>query len=67
MLYDELFLCDSVRDVVQAVKRKPEGVATAAVEMVLRRKRVRAEQFKFVLNRVMEQAAALYENWPVAV
>lgn len=78
-VYDELFLCDLVRDVVQAVKRnlkvdwtKPHredmraGVM-AAVKMVLRRKGIRAEQSEFVLNRVIEQATALYENWPVAV
>jgi hypothetical protein len=33
--------------------------------MVLRRRGVRADQFDFILNRVMEQAAALYADWPI--
>jgi type I restriction enzyme R subunit len=77
-IYDQPFLCDLVRDVVQAVKRnlkvdwtKPhrenvKAEVKAAVKMVLRRKGIKAEQFDFILNRVMEQAAALYENWPIA-
>jgi hypothetical protein len=77
-VYDEPFLCDLVRDVVQAVKRnlkvdwtKPhredvKAGVMAAVKMVLRRKGIKAEQFDFVFNRVMEQATALYENWPLA-
>ena len=76
--YDEPFLCDLVRDVVQAVKRnlkvdwtKPhredvKAGVMAAVKMTLRRKGIKAEQFEFILNRVMEQATALYENWPIA-
>jgi type I restriction enzyme R subunit len=76
--YDMPFLCDLVRDVVQAVKRnlkvdwtKPHrenvkaGVQTA-VKNTLRRKRIKAEQFEFILRRVMEQAEALYADWPLA-
>jgi len=38
----------------------------SAVKKVLRRKGIKAEQFNFILNRVMEQAVALYEDWPIA-
>jgi len=76
--YDMPFLCDLVRDVVQAVKRhlkvdwtKPhrqnvKAGVVAAVKMVLRRKKIKAKQFDFILNRVMKQAEALYEDWPMA-
>jgi len=37
----------------------------AAVKMVVRRKGIKAEQFDFILNRVMEQAVALYGDWPL--
>lgn len=75
--YDMPFMCELVREVVQSVKRnlkvdwtKPhrENVRAgvlAAVKMVLRRKGIRAEQFDFILKRVMEQAEALYESWPM--
>jgi type I restriction enzyme R subunit len=76
--YDMPFLCDLVRDVVQAAKRnlkvdwtKPHrenvkaGVQTA-VKNTLRRKKIKADQFEFILRRVMEQAEALYADWPVA-
>ena len=71
------FLCDLVRDVVQAVKHnlkvdwtKPhreniKAEVRALVKRVLRRKGIKAEQFDFILNRVMEQAEALYEDWPM--
>lgn len=75
--YDVPFLCELVREVVQAVRNnvkvdwtKPHrenvkaGVA-ASVKNVLRRKGVKADQFDFILSRVMEQAAALYEEWPL--
>lgn len=75
--YDVPFLCDLVRDVVKAVRNslkvdwtKPhredvKSEVRVAVKNVLRRKNIRAEQFDFILNRVMEQAAALYEEWPL--
>jgi type I restriction enzyme R subunit len=76
--YDMPFLCDLVREVVEAVRRKLKVDWTkphrqnikadvqAAVKLVLRRKGVRAEQFEFILRRVMEQAEALYADWPLA-
>jgi glutaredoxin-related protein len=66
-----------VREVVQAVRRnlkvawtKPhrdnvKAGVQSAVKMVLRRKGVKADQFDFILNRVMEQAKALYSEWPM--
>ncbi len=76
--YDMPFLCGLVRDVAQAVKRnlkvdwtKPHrenvkaGVQTA-VKNTLRRKKIKAEQFEFILRRVMEQAEALYADRPIA-
>jgi hypothetical protein len=38
----------------------------AEVRMVLRRKGINAEQFQFILNSIMKQAEALYEDWPLA-
>ena len=76
--YDMPFLCNLVREIFQAVKRnlkvdwtKPhrqdvKAGVVAAVKMVLRRKKIKAEQFDFILNRVMKQAEALYEDWPMA-
>ena len=38
----------------------------AAVSRVLRQRRVKGEQFRFMLNRLMKQAEATYEEWPLA-
>ena len=77
-VYDRKFICDLVRDVVQAVKRnlkvdwtKPhrenvKAAVRAEVRMVLRRKGIKAEQFQFILSSIMKQAEALYEDWPLA-
>ena len=40
------------------------GVVTA-VKLVLRKRRIRGEQFQFILRRVMQQAEAGYEDWPM--
>jgi hypothetical protein len=34
--------------------------------MVLRRRRIKGEQLRFLQNRLMKQAEALYEDWPMA-
>jgi len=39
----------------------------AAVKMVLRKRKVRKEDFDLILHRVIAQAEALYEDWPLAV
>ena len=34
--------------------------------MVLRRHHTKAEQFQFILNSIMKQAEAMYEDYPIA-
>ena len=77
-IYDQQFLTGLVHDVVQAVKRnlkvdwtEPHRDAVraevrAAVRRVLRTREVRPEHFDFLIQRIMEQAAALYSDWPLA-
>jgi type I restriction enzyme R subunit len=77
-IYDMPFICNLVREIVQSLKKKlkvdwtkshredVKAEVRSAVKMVLRKNKVKAEQFQFILNRVMEQAEALYENWPMA-
>jgi type I restriction enzyme, R subunit len=77
-IYDQQFLTSLIHDVVQAVKRnlkvdwsEPHRDAVraevrAAVRRVLRTREVRREHFDFVIERIMEQAAALYADWPLA-
>lgn len=38
----------------------------SAVKMVLRRRRIRGEQFELLLRKLMSQAKASYEEWPLA-
>lgn|SRR5438552_1069553 len=47
-------LRDLIHDVLQTVKR------------VLRKRDVRAEDFETLVERIMEQAEALYADWPAA-
>jgi type I restriction enzyme R subunit len=77
-IYDQEFLTSLIHDVVQAVKRnlqvdwtEPHRDAVraevrAAVRRVLRVREVRREHFDFLIERTMEQAAALYADWPLA-
>ncbi|MBX7210653.1 MAG: DUF3387 domain-containing protein [Verrucomicrobiaceae bacterium] len=77
-LYDEKFLCDLVRDVVQAVKRnlkvdwtKPhredvKAGVRAAVRTVLRNRGVKAEHLEALTKQVIVQAEALFREWPLA-
>ncbi len=77
-LYDEKFLCDLVRDVVQAVKRnlkvdwtKPhredvKAGVRAAVRTVLRNRGVKAEHLEALTKQVIVQAEAMFREWPVA-
>ena len=77
-LYDQKFLCDMVREVVQAVRRnlkvdwtKPHredvkaGVRTA-VKAVLRRRGVQSQHLEMFTRQVLVQAEALFHNWPLA-
>lgn len=77
-VYDQQFLTSLIHDVVQAVKRnlkvdwtEPHRDAVraevrAAVRRVLRTRQVRREDFDYLIERIMEQAAALYADWPLA-
>ena len=77
-LYDEKFLCDLVRDVVQAVKRnlkvdwtKPhredvKAGVRAAVKAVLRKRGVKAEHLEMLTRQVIIQAEAMFKEWPQA-
>ncbi len=72
------FLRDLIHDVVQTVKRNlkvdwaephrddVKSEIRAAVKRVLRKREVRAEDFDPLVERIMEQAEALYADWPVA-
>jgi len=76
-LYDQQFLCDLVRDVVQAVKKnlkvdwtKPhredvKAGVRAAVKTVLRKKGVKAEYLEALTKQVIIQAEAMFSNWPL--
>ena len=67
-----------VRQVVAAVRAnlqvdwtKPhrsdiEAAVRSAVGRVLRRNKIKGEQFIFLRNRLMKQARASYEDWPMA-
>lgn len=77
-IYDHEFLADLIHQVVESVKRnlkvdwtKPhrESVKAgvrAAVRRVLRRNRVRADDLERFVELILEQAEALYEDWPRA-
>ncbi len=77
-MYDEKFLSDLIHEVVQTIKRnlkvdwneahrsEVKAAVRAAVKRVLARKGVKEEDFEPFLKRFIEQAEALYENWPVA-
>ncbi len=77
-VFDRKYMSDLVREVVQAVKRnlkvdwtKPhrenvKAAVLAEVKMVLRRRGVRADKFQFILNSIMKQAEAMYQDWPLA-
>ncbi len=76
--YGVEFLRDLIHDVVQTVKRNlkvdwaephrddVKAEIRAAVKRVLRKRDVRAEDFDPLVERIMEQAEALYADWPVA-
>lgn len=77
-VYAEPFLRDLVHEVVQSIKRNLEvdwtephrddvrAAIRSAVKRVLRRKDVREEDFDRFIQRFMEQAEALYADWPLA-
>jgi len=77
-VYDQQFLASLIHDVVLAVKRNlkvdwtephrdaVQAEVRAAVRRVLRAREVRREDFDFLVERIMEQATALYARWPAA-
>jgi type I restriction enzyme R subunit len=77
-VYGVEFLRDLVHAVVQTVKRNlkvdwaephrddVKAEIRAAVKRVLRKRNVRAEDFDPLVERIMEQAEALYSDWPAA-
>ncbi|MCA1607746.1 MAG: DUF3387 domain-containing protein, partial [Acidobacteria bacterium] len=77
-IYDDPFLRGLVHDVVQTIKQnlrvdwtEPHRDAVkagvqAAVKRVLRRRGVKEEDFPKIIPLFMEQAEALYRDWPVA-
>ncbi len=54
-------------DWTKAHREDVQAGVRAAVRLVLRRKKVNANQFDRILGDVMAQAVALYEGWPVGV
>jgi type I restriction enzyme, R subunit len=77
-LYDQKFLCDAVRDVVQTVKKnlkvdwtKPhredvKAGVRAAVKAVLRKKGIKQEHLETLTKQVIIQAEAMFREWPLA-
>jgi type I restriction enzyme R subunit len=78
-LYDQKFLCDLVRDVVQAVKKnlkvdwtRPhredvKAGVRSAVKAVLRKRGVKPEHLDTLTKQVIIQAEAMFSNWPLPV
>ena len=77
-IYEKDFLRDLIHDVVETIKRNlkvdwtqphradVQAAVQAAVKRVLRKRKVRKEDLDWFLGQVMEQAAALYADWPLA-
>jgi type I restriction enzyme, R subunit len=76
-IYGVEFLRDLVHEVVQSVKRNlkvdwtephredVKAAVRAAVKRILRNREVRAEDFDRFVSAIMEQAEALYGDWPL--
>jgi len=76
-VYDDPLLRDLIHDVVQVIKKnlkvdwteshREEVKATvrAAVKRTLRRKKVKTEHFEPMMSAFLEQAEALWRDWPV--
>ena len=69
---------DLIHDVVQTIRRNlivewtephrddVKAAVRAAIRRVLRRRNVKAQDFDQLLHFIMEQAEALYADWPLA-
>ena len=53
-------------DWTRSHRRDVHAGVESAVKMVLRRRKIQGEQFRFLLHRLMKQAEATYEEWPLA-
>lgn len=77
-LYEPSFVRDLIHDVVQTIKKNlkvdwtephredVKAAVRSAVRRVLRRRGVKEEHFEIFLERIMEQAEAMYALWPLA-
>ena len=77
-IYGQEFLRDLIHDVVQTIRRNlkvewtephrddVKAAVRSAVRRVLRRRNIKPEDFDQFLNFIMEQAEALYSDWPLA-
>jgi len=77
-IYDNELLSEIVHEVVATIKKnlkvdwtKPHRVQAraairSAVKRVLRKKKLKPDDFDVFLNRFMEQAEAMWANWPSA-
>jgi type I restriction enzyme R subunit len=77
-IYGQEFLRDLIHDVVQTIKRtlkvdwtEPhrddiKATVRSAVKRVLRGRKIKPEDFDQFLNFIMDQAIALYADWPLA-
>jgi type I restriction enzyme R subunit len=73
------WIADLVRQVVKTVRqnlevdwtkphrRNVEAAVESGVGRVLRRNKIKGEQFHFLRARLMKQARATYQRWPMAV
>jgi type I restriction enzyme R subunit len=74
---DNEWIADLVREVVAAVQKNVRvdwtrahrndvyASVQSAVSRVLRRRKIKGEQFQFLLNRLMNQAEERYADWPL--
>ncbi len=53
-------------DWTKAHRRDVYASVESSVKWVLRRRKVKGEQLEFLLRRIMKQAEASYEDWPMA-
>jgi type I restriction enzyme, R subunit len=77
-IYGQEFLRDLIHDVVQTIKRNLKvdwtephrddikAAVRSAVKRVLRGRKIKPEDFDQFLNFIMDQAIALYSDWPLA-
>lgn len=53
-------------DWTKAHRRAIYASVESAVKLILRRRRIKGEAFEFLRRRLMQQAEATYEAWPLA-